>query len=249
VYPCFTTTANLLTCLISNYSIVWPAHQGSINTVLTNDGSGNLSWSSVSGASVTAVTGAGVISVETVSGTAVVSLTGVVDFPNGGTGQTTKTAAFNALSPQTTTGDLIIYGAGSAVRLPVGASKQVLTVNLATTAGVDWEPAGALTANGSLASPNLISAIDGIVILGVQREFQFVKGSGPTTVTANPQIEAGSTVGQELILAGADNTNTVTLSNGNGLSLNGRIVMGLSGAGSQLYLVWNGSVWSEISRR
>jgi hypothetical protein len=46
VYPCFTTTANLLTCLISDYSIVWPANQGASGTSLINDGSGNLVWGS-----------------------------------------------------------------------------------------------------------------------------------------------------------------------------------------------------------
>ncbi len=49
---------------------------------------------------------------------------------NGGTGQTTANAAFNALSPMTGQGDLIIGGAsGSAQRLAIGSSGYVLTVN------------------------------------------------------------------------------------------------------------------------
>ena len=49
---------------------------------------------------------------------------------NGGTGQTTASAGFNALSPVTTTGDLIIgNGTNSATRLAIGANTYVLTSN------------------------------------------------------------------------------------------------------------------------
>lgn len=106
-----------------------------------------------------------------------------------------------------------------------------------------------LSPNGTPGSPNVITAVGGISILGNQRELQFIKGSGVVTITANPQIEAGTTLGQELILQGEDNTNTVTLNNGNGLNLSGAIVIGATGPGSQIYLVWNGTVWSEVSRR
>jgi hypothetical protein len=58
---------------------------------------------------------------------------------NGGTGQTTASAAFNALSPITSTGDLIIgNGTNSATRLAIGTtSGYVLTTN-GTTAS--WQP-------------------------------------------------------------------------------------------------------------
>ncbi len=46
----------------------------------------------------------------------------------GGTGQTTQTASFNALSPLTTAGDMIYYnGLGNNVRLAIGAANYVLT--------------------------------------------------------------------------------------------------------------------------
>jgi hypothetical protein len=58
----------------------------------------------------------------------------------GGTGQTTASAAFNALSPVTTTGDLIIgNGTNSATRLAIGANTYVLTSN-GTTA--TWAASG-----------------------------------------------------------------------------------------------------------
>ena len=67
---------------------------------------------------------------------------GSVSFPiqinQGGTGQTTQTLGFNALSPQTTKGDLIVFDGTNAVREPVGTNGQLLSANSAETSGVEW---------------------------------------------------------------------------------------------------------------
>ena len=58
------------------------------------------------------------------------NLTNALGVAYGGTGQTTASAAFNALSPITTTGDLIIgNGTNSVTRLGIGANTYVLTSN------------------------------------------------------------------------------------------------------------------------
>ena len=58
------------------------------------------------------------------------NITGVAAIANGGTGQTSKAAAFNALSPITSTGDLILgNGTNSATRLAIGTNGQVLQSN------------------------------------------------------------------------------------------------------------------------
>ena len=73
------------------------------------------------------------------------SSTGVLAATNGGTGQTTASAAFNALSPITTTGDLIIgNGTNSATRLAIGTNNYVLTSN-GTTA--TWAAAAPVTSS------------------------------------------------------------------------------------------------------
>lgn len=65
---------------------------------------------------------------------------GVLPISQGGTGQTTATTAFNALSPITTTGDLIVgNGTNSAIRLGIGSNGLVLTSN-GTTA--TWAAGG-----------------------------------------------------------------------------------------------------------
>jgi hypothetical protein len=64
----------------------------------------------------------------------------VLKLTKGGTGASTASAAFNALSPITSTGDLILgNGANSATRLGIGTTGQVLTSN-GTTAS--WSAAG-----------------------------------------------------------------------------------------------------------
>jgi hypothetical protein len=62
-------------------------------------------------------------------------VTGTLPIGNGGTGQTTASAAFNALSPITSVGDLIIgSGVNSASRLAIGTNNTVLTSNGTTAA-------------------------------------------------------------------------------------------------------------------
>lgn len=65
---------------------------------------------------------------------------------HGGTGQTSAAAAYNALSPMTTTGDLEYeISTGVAARLPIGSSGQVLTVVSGAPA---WSPAASTSTNG-----------------------------------------------------------------------------------------------------
>ena len=57
----------------------------------------------------------------------------------GGTGQTTQTAAFNALDPLTTKGDIIVNDGTNSVRLPVGSDGQALIANSTAPNGVNWD--------------------------------------------------------------------------------------------------------------
>lgn len=64
-------------------------------------------------------------------------VTGTLPIANGGTGQTTAPAAFGALSPLTTKGDLLGYSTLNA-RVPVGTNGQVLTADSTAALGVAW---------------------------------------------------------------------------------------------------------------
>lgn len=79
------------------------------------------------------------------------NVTGTVAIANGGTGQTAKAAAFDALSPLTTKGDTIAYSTTNA-RLAVGADGTVLTADSTQTLGVKWATASATSV---IYSPNV----------------------------------------------------------------------------------------------
>jgi hypothetical protein len=74
----------------------------------------------------------------------------------GGTGQTTAVAAFDALAPTTTKGDLIAHNGTDNIRVPVGATNgHVLTVDSAEASGVKWA-----AASGGASEPLFVSKTD-----------------------------------------------------------------------------------------
>lgn len=75
---------------------------------------------------------------------------------------------------------------------------------------------------------------------------KFIVGdAAPIDITANPQIAAGSSVGQILVLIGTDDTDYVLLEDGTGLGSNGPCELG---DGKVWAAMWSGSVWQEIFR-
>jgi len=135
-YPNFTITSN------DQY----------VGTVTSVSGTGTVNGISLSGT----VTSSGSLTLGgTLTGVDLTTqVTGTLPIANGGTGQTTASAAFNALSPVTSTGDLIIgNGANSSTRLPIGSNNFVLTSN-GTTA--TWAaPTGATITNDTSTSTNV----------------------------------------------------------------------------------------------
>ena len=110
---------------------------------------------------------------NTIAGSSL-TLDTALSIANGGTGQTTKSAAFNALSPMTAAGDLIYGGAsGSGTRLATGTTTQVL--HGGTTPS--WA-AVSLTAD---VSGTLPVANGGIGLTSTSANFVF---AGPTTGAA-----------------------------------------------------------------
>lgn len=169
--------------------------------------------------------------------TSLSGLTTALSVSQGGTGQASLSA-----------GNVILGNGTSGVSVVApGTSGNILTSN-----GSTWTssapPSTSPSVSGSQASPTSITAAGGVSFSGSNYfNIQYIQGSGgAVTVTATPQIAAGSLVGQQLILICTSATNTVTFADGNGLSLNGSL---LCGDNSAIQLNWNGSLWTEVSRR
>ena len=105
------------------------------------------------------------------------------------------------------------------------------------------------TVTGTEGVPRQITAAGGITPIGDPVEMIFVVGDDgggtptPINITANPQIAAGSVVGEELNLAGTSDTNIVTLDDVAGLCLNGSIDVDSK---TIVNLLWIGTLWRTM---
>jgi hypothetical protein len=137
------------------------------------------------------------------------------------------------------TGALVVEG-GVGVEKSVTVGEDLTVVGDVSVTG----QIGAVT--GSRASPTAITAAGGITAGTQWEQIQFIEGDGGAIdVTANPQVSAGSTVGQRLKLVGRSDTNTVLLENGTGLALNGDW---LGTESAIIVLLWDGTEWVEEYR-
>lgn len=152
-------------------------------------------------------------------------VTGTLPVANGGTGQTTASAAFNALSPITTTGDLIIgNGTNSATNLPIGTNGTILTSNGTTASwqnpangtvtSVAVSPANGFT--GSVLNPTTTPVI--VLSMAVTGILQ----SNGTTVSAASTTGSGNVVlstSPTLVTPALGTPSAAVLTNATGLPL------------------------------
>ena len=164
-------------------------------------------------------------SAHTVTTTAqLLTLLGTVPIANGGTGQTTASTAFNALSPLTTSGDLLYANAtNSSTRLAIGSTGQVLSVVGGFPAWTSLSSSVVTTFSGGSTGLTPVSPTTGAVSLAGTLAI----GYGGTGLTANPAN------GQLLIGNGSGYT-LATLTAGTGISVtnaSGAITIAINGTG------------------
>jgi hypothetical protein len=143
-------------------------------------------------------------------------VTGTLPITSGGTGQTTASAAFDALSPMTTVGDMIYEGTGpTAARLAIGTSGQILTVSggipswqNAPASGVTTISFGSTGLTPSTATSGAVSVAGTLAVAN--------GGTGQTSYT-DGQILIGNTSGNTLAKTTLTGTsNQVVVTNGAG---------------------------------
>ncbi|WP_374073295.1 tail fiber domain-containing protein [Bdellovibrio bacteriovorus] len=147
------------------------------------------------------------------------NLSAVVPINKGGTGESTAQAAFNALSPLTTKGDLVTRDGTNNVRLPVGADFKYLRANSAASSGLEYGDVSA-TEIASLSSTGIVkrTGAAAYTTLGVQAplidtgtNIGISIGTGLTTNAGNLVVDAGTAANQIPQLDGSGKLNPSVL--------------------------------------
>lgn len=177
-----------------------------------------------------------------------VTVAGTLAVANGGTGQTTSSAAFNALSPITTTGDLIIgNGTNSATRLGIGSNGFVLTSNgttatwAASTGGVTSFSAGTTGLTPSTGTTGAITLAGTLAVAN--------GGTGQTTYT-DGQLLIGNSTGNTLSKSTLTAGSGITITNGSGtitIASTGSLPSQTGNAGKYLTTDGTTASWGAIT--
>ncbi len=117
----------------------------------------------------------------------VIGITLPLTIAQGGTGQTTATNAFNALSPLTTAGDLLVYTSANA-RLGIGSNAQILTVDTSLGPKMKWSTCALCTLSIPLSVANGGTGVTAGTSGGVPYF------SSTTTVASSGLLAAGGVV-------------------------------------------------------
>lgn len=201
-----------------------------------------LKWDSVSGGgTVTSVTATSPLS-SSGGATPDISLTGIIPINKGGTGETTSTNAFDALSPTTTKGDLIVNNGTDNIRLSVGTHGYVLSADSAAAAGVSWQ-----SVSGGGGTTTFAATFDNSGT-GAASGTTF-NGSAARTISYNtigaPKTDGTGASGTWSInISGNAATATSATSSG---SVTNSVTFNNSGAGDASGTAFNGSAAQTIS--
>jgi hypothetical protein len=189
--PSFTVNAKGLITAASGNAVVAPA--GTLSGTALN--------STVVSSSLTSV---GTITSGTWNGT-------TIAIANGGTGQTTAAAAYNALSPMTTTGDIEYeVSTGLAARLGIGSTGQVLTVVSGAPAWASPASSGTVTSVALADSTGLFNISGSPVTSSGTLTLASFKSQSANTFLAAPNGSSGAPTFRAIVAADVPTLNQNT---------------------------------------
>lgn len=127
----------------------------------------------------------------------------------GGTGQVTANAAFNALSPNTSKGDITAYDVASNVRIPVGANGTVLSADSSQAGGVAWiASGGAGTVTNVSGTANRVTVATGTTTPVIDISASYI---GQTSITTLGTVATGVWSGTSVLVSkGGTGLSTMT---------------------------------------
>ena len=163
----------------------------------------------------------------------VITLAGTLNIANGGTGQTSASAAFNALSPLTTAGDIIYYNGTTNTRLPIGSSGQVLTISSGEPA---WASSSSIVSTKQVTTTYAILSTDGTIFANA--------ASGAFTVT----LPASPNAGETHTIKKVDSTRQAVTLSGNGNNIDNYSTVTMNVPYLSIDVQWNATstVWQII---
>lgn len=182
--------------------------------VLTSDAIGMATWQTPSSGSVSSVDISGGTTGLTFSGGPITTAgtfttSGTLAIANGGTGQTTANAAFNALSPNTTRGDITVMNATVNARLALGSAGKILRSD-----GTDLAYSTATYPNTTTANQILYSSATNT--LGGSANLTY-----DGTTFATPVASHSTSLTSPLIIGGSGTTQSLTYKTTTGVGTTG----------------------------
>lgn len=182
--------------------------------VLTSDAIGMATWTTPSSGSVSSVDISGGTTGLTFSGGPITTAgtfttSGTLAIANGGTGQTTANAAFNALSPNTTRGDITVRNATVNARLALGSAGTILRSD-----GTDLAYSTATYPNTTTANQILYSSATNTI--GGSANLTYDGTTFSTPVASN-----STSLTSPLIIGGSGTTQSLTYKTTTGVGTTG----------------------------
>jgi len=169
----------------------------------------------------------------------VTSVAGTLPIANGGTGQTTKTTAYDALSPNTTKGDITVRNGTVNVRRSVGTDGQVLIADSSDATGVKWATPSTVSTANVISKTTTYTAVVGDDI---------INASGSAfTITL---YAASGNSGKSITIKKTDSsfTNIITIDGNASETIDGALTTTLNTQYESITLYCDGSNWFKKSR-
>lgn len=173
-------------------------------------------------------------------------------------GTTTPLATYTESTGTTANANPIILDANGECEMWLGVSRYKMVLKNSsdvtqwTEDNIGLPIESAVSVTGTSSSPQSITAAGGIAFTGnADRNTWYVKSnSGAVTISANPQIAAGSFDAQELTLIQMSATDTLQFADGNGLATAGASELILDQVNKMVTFIWDatGAKWREKSR-